>query len=266
MSIFQAIILGLVQGLAEFLPVSSSGHLVLFQDILGLRDVPLLFDIVLHLATLLAVLLVFRRRIWAILVALWHWATKKKVEADAENLALVLPLLGATAVTAVIGFVIQKYVADKETVHIVSIELLITAAALIASAFIKPGSKGYRQLGVKESLIVGIGQGLGVFNGISRSGFTISAALLSGLKREEAGEFAFLLAIPAILGAFVLELKDLDKLTASVPLGPMALSAFVAFVSGLLALTVLLRIIKKGKLAWFAAWLIPVGLAGLFLL
>lgn len=266
MSIFQAIVLGLVQGLAEFLPVSSSGHLTLFQDILGLGTVPLLFDIVLHLATLLAVLLVFRRRIWAILVAIWHWATRKQVEADKDNLAIVLPLVGATAVTAVMGFAIQKFVVPLETVHVVAGELLLTAAILIASAFIKPGNKGYRQLGLKEALLVGLGQGLGVFNGISRSGLTISAGLLGGMKREEAGEFAFLLAIPAILGAFVLQLKDADKLAASVPLGPMLISALVAFASGLFALTVLLRIIRRGKLAWFAAWLIPVGLAGLFLL
>lgn len=261
----QAVILGIVQGVAEFLPISSSGHLVLFKDLLGLGEVPLLFDISLHLATLLAVLIIFRRRILGILASLGRWALRKTGDADAENLALVLPALAATLLTAAIGFGIQKYL-PAEPVWLVSLELLVSAAILLGSVFLRTGERGYRQLTVGRGLVVGLAQGFGVFSGISRSGATITAGLLVGLKREEAGEFSFLLSVPAILGAFLLGLKDLDSLEASVDLGPLALSFAVAFVTGLLALSFLMRVVKRGKLAWFAAWLIPVGLAGLFLL
>lgn len=265
MSLAQAIILGLVQGLAEFLPVSSSGHLVLFKDILGLSELPLLYDVILHLATLLAILLVFRRRVLGILSSLGRWAAKRNGREDAANLALVGPLLVATVVTAAIGFAIQKLL-PAEGVRLVSIELLVSAAVLAASALLKPGSKGYADIGVGEGLFLGVAQGLGVFSGVSRSGMTITAGLAAGMRREEAGEFSFLLAIPAILGAFILELKDLGSLQASVEPLPLAVSALVAFLSGLLALSLLMRVVKRGKLAWFAAYLVPLGLAGLFLL
>ncbi len=266
MSMLQAIILGLVQGIAEFLPISSSGHLVLFKDVLGLADVPLLFDIILHLATLLAVFIVFRKRIGGILVAFGRWATRKPTRPqDEDNLAIIIPLLVATAVTGVMGYAIQK-VLPVEGPKLVSIELLITAAVLVAAGFLKPGTKGYAKIGIKESLLVGIGQGLGVFSGISRSGLTITAGMAGGMKREEAGEFAFLLAIPAILGAFVFELKDAGKLENTVPYLSLALATLIAFVSGILALKFLMNIVKRGKFAWFALYLVPVGIAGLFLL
>jgi len=265
MTILNAITLGLVQGLAEFLPVSSSGHLVLFKDILGLSEVPLLFDVVLHLATLVAVCVVFRKRIGGIFLSLARWIGKKNGEADADNLGLVIPALVATFVTGIMGLGISKLL-PTESVRFVSIELLITAAVLAASAFIKPGAKEYRNLGLREGLATGFAQGLGVFSGISRSGFTITAGLATGMKREAAGEFSFLLSIPAILGAFLVEMKDAGDLAAKVELLPMVVSALVAFISGVLALTLLMRIVKKGKLAWFAAYLVPVGLAGLFLL
>lgn len=265
MNMLQAVILGLVQGLAEFLPVSSSGHLVLFKDVLGLTEVPLLFDIVLHLATLCAVCLVFRRRIGGIFVSIARFLARKQGEADADNLGLVVPALLATLVTGVMGVAISKLLPVEGTT-LVSIELLVTAAVLAASAFLKPGTKGYRQLGPVDGLVTGFAQGLGVFSGISRSGFTITAGLARGMKREEAGEFSFLLSIPAILGAFLVELDDAGALMSSVDPLPLAVAALVAFVSGVLALSLLMRIVKKGKLAWFAAYLVPVGLIGLFLL
>ena len=264
MSILQSIILGLVQGLAEFLPVSSSGHLVLFKDILGLSEVPLLFDIVLHLATLLALVIVFRKRIWAILAAIGRWLGRRGKAADGENLAIVIPALIATAVTGVMGYAIAKFL-PAEGPRAVSVELFITGLILLASAFLKPGLKGYRELGPLEALVVGIGQGLGVFSGISRSGLTISAGLAAGMKREEAGEFAFLLAIPAILGAFVFELKDASSLSMSVPGLELGIASLAAFLSGILALKLLMRIVKGGKLAWFALYLLPLGLLGFFL-
>lgn len=265
MNTVQAIILGIVQGVAEFLPISSSGHLVLGKDLLDLGEVPLLFDISLHLATLLAVLIVFGRRIGAIFGSFFRWCLRKAGAADGENLAFIPPFLAATALTAGVGFLIQRYL-PVESVRLVSIELLVSAAILLASALLKEGGRGYRELGLGRGLLVGLAQGLGVFSGISRSGATITVGLAVGLKRELAGEFSFLLAVPAILGAFLLGLKDLAALETSVDWAPLALSFAVAFVTGLLSLSLLLRIIKRGRLAWFAAWLVPVGLLGLFLL
>lgn len=263
MSYVQAAILGLVQGLAEFLPVSSSGHLVIFKDILGLGEVPFAFDITLHMATLVAVLLVFRARIGAMFAALWRWLRGKAAKDD-PDLALIPPLLIATLVTAVMGFAIEKLV-PAEGAKAASAELLVTAAVLAATGFLKEGTRGPTGIGPLRALGIGVAQGLGVFSGISRSGFTIAAGMAAGLRRDLAGEFSFLLSIPAILGAFLLTLKDAPEVAQAVEAGPLAFSALVAFASGLAALTLLLRVIRKGRIAWFAVYLVPVGLAGLFL-
>jgi undecaprenyl-diphosphatase len=119
---------------------------------------------------------------------------------------------------------------------------------------------------MKQGVLVGLAQGFGVFPGISRSGITISAGLVSGLKREVAGEFAFLLVIPAIAGALVLKLKDIGELAGTVSPLPLLAGSLAAFVSGVLALMLLMPIVRKGKLAWFAVYLVPAGFIGLFLL
>jgi undecaprenyl-diphosphatase len=264
-NLIQATILGLVQGLTEFLPVSSSGHLVLFKDILGLEEVPLLFDIILHLATLVAIALVFRRRIAGILLSCWRRLRRSAGEEDAANLALVLPFLAATVLTAAMGFAIQRFLPVEGTT-LVSAELLVTALVLALSGLLKPGTRDFSALGIGRGLFIGFAQGLGVFSGISRSGMTISAGLAMGLKREEAGELSFLLAIPVILGAFILDFKDLGEMGRTVQALPLAWAFALAFVSGYFALRFLMRIVKGGRIAWFAVYLVPVSLAGLFLL
>jgi undecaprenyl-diphosphatase len=271
MTTLQALLLGLFQGIAEFLPISSSGHLLVIQKLMGLSDVPLLFDVILHLGTLLSIIVVFRRRIGGILAAIWRWIVnpgERKTVAethpgDPENLALVLPAIVATAVTGVIGYLIQKYL-PVESPRVVCGLFLVTAALLIVSSRIN-GGRGYKELGIARGALVGLFQGIGVFPGISRSGITISGGLATGLNRETAGEFAFLLAIPAILGAFVLELKDASALGASVGAFPLALGFVTAFAAGIVALSLLMPIVRKGKLAWFAVYLIPAGVLGLFL-
>jgi undecaprenyl-diphosphatase len=276
MNATKALILGLIQGIAEFLPISSSGHLELGKDILGLQDIPVLFDVILHLATLIVVLIVFRERILGILKALWTFffhrskatskgltKTQKRKDEEAKvNLAYVVPLLAATAVTAVLGFIIYEYL-PWNGVKAVSIQFLITAAVLGATALAKPGSRGPAEIGVPRSIFVGIGQGLGVISGISRSGLTISAGIFSGLDRQTAGEFSFLLAIPAILGAFLLSLKDLARMEAVVSFGQLALAFAAAFASGYVALKILIKVIKGGKLWVFAPYLLAVGILGL---
>ncbi len=262
MNYFQAVILGLVQGIAEFFPVSSSGHLVIFQDIFGLREMPLFFDISLHIATLLAVVIVFRKRIGGIFVSFWRLLRGKRGPEDADNLAILLPGLIATVITAAIGYAIQKFL-PPEGAKIASLELLVTAAVLAGTAFLKPGTGEYRSMTLGQGAVIGLAQGFGVFSGISRSGMTIAAGMAVGMRRDRAGEFSFLLSIPAILGAFILTLKDAAAVESSVELGPLAVAFVTAFLSGLLALSLLVKVIKNGKIAWFAAYLVPVGLAGL---
>ncbi len=265
MTVAQAGVLGLFQGIAEFLPISSSGHLLIFKNLMGLSTVPALFDVLLHLATLMSIVVVFRKRVAGIIVSIFRWVTKKQGEADAENLAIVVPALVATVLTAGIGLVVDRIDLSGQP-RIVAGFLLLSALILVASSRFGSGGLGYRTMGLKQGFIVGVAQGLGVFPGISRSGITISAGLASGLNRETAGEFSFLLAIPAILGALVLKLGDLAELAGSVAVLPLLVGSLVAFVVGVGALLVLMPIVRKGKLAWFAAYLVPVGLLGLFLL
>ena len=265
MTVAQACILGMFQGVAEFLPISSSGHLLVFKDIMGLSEVPALFDVALHLATLASILLVFRKRVLGVIVSICRWIAGKGGEGDAENLAIVVPALVATALTAALGLAIER-VDLSGSPKVVAGLLLVTAAVLVAGSRFKPGLAGYRAMGIRHGVVVGLAQGIGVFPGISRSGITISAGLASGLTRETAGEFSFLLAIPAILGALVLKLDDVAELAGTVAAAPLLAGCLVAFVVGVASLLLLMPIVRKGKLAWFAAYLAPAGLLGLFLL
>lgn len=274
MTAVKAIILGLIQGLAEFLPISSSGHLALFKNVLGLEQVPLVFDVILHMATLLAVVIVFWKRIVGMLKAFWLFVSKGRAglqigdgqdQGTQENLAVIPPLLAATVITAVLGYAIQKYFSD-ENIKFVAVRMLITAAILGLTFFVKPGARKLGSIGIGRSALIGVAQGVGVFSGISRSGITISAGIFSGLDREAAGEFSFLLSIPAILGALVLTLKDAGSMMAEVSAAHLALAFVTAFLSGYLALKFLMKIVKNGKLYWFAPYLLLVGAAGLLFL
>ena len=163
-----------------------------------------------------------------------------------------------------------KDVVEKLPIKFISVGFILTALLLVFSGFFaKKNTENKTQndgVSIKQGVICGLAQGFGVLPGISRSGITISGALFSGMKRETAGEFAFILAIPAILGAFLLELKDLDSLTSSVSVPVLLLGCVAAFLSGLFALKVLMKIVKKGKLGWFAAYLIPLGIITLIFL
>jgi undecaprenyl-diphosphatase len=260
----EAIIFGAVQGITEFLPVSSSGHLVLLKSLFELDAVPILFDVILHVATLLVVLIVFRRKIAAILLSLGRIVVRSPGEGDRENGRLFLVILVATAATALVGYAVSLLEMEGRP-KIVSILFCVTGLILIGAHFLG-GRKDYGNLGAKEGLITGVAQGIGVFPGISRSGITISASLLAGLSREKAGEFAFLISIPAILGAFVLELGDLSTLGTAVAAGPLVTGFAAAFLVGLLSLLLLLRLIRRGRLFFFAFYLIPLGVVGLIFL
>lgn len=284
MSVFQSIFLGILQGIAEFLPISSSGHLAVAQRLFALEDVPLLFDIFLHLATLGAVVLFFHKTIIRLFCVLGRWLTRKSREEDKSDLSMIVALLLGTFITGVIGIFFSDIVPTISE-KIICGGFIVTALILILSDFVDSKNQKKREaLGTQndekvvatdgsvagaqtvkpwQGLLIGFAQGLGVLPGISRSGSTIAGALLCGVDRKIAGEFSFLLSIPAILGAFILELKDFGSMSSSIGVGVVIAGCVAAFLSGFFALFVLMKIIKKGHLQWFALYLIPVGILGI---
>lgn len=278
MNILEAFILGIIQGISEFLPISSSGHLSIFSEFMDLSNVPILFDILLHVATLFSVLIVFRKKISGLIVSLckfisWHADKKGRKTAGTEgdagtqeipdenvvnDVRTILALITATLATGITGFILKDYAETLKPVFI-SVLFIITGILLVLSERIKHKNPT-ETVNYRQALVIGLAQGIGVLPGLSRSGVTISAALCSGVKRTSAGEFSFLLSIPAIVAAFIFEVKDADTLMGTVPLSSLAAGMVSAFTAGLLSLKFLLHLIKRGKLSWFACYLIPAGL------
>jgi undecaprenyl-diphosphatase len=259
MTIIQAMLLGAVQGVAEFLPISSSGHLAIAEELLGLAEVPLLFDILLHVATLASVCIVFRARIAELFGVLWRVITRSSPDSDRNDRTIIVALIVATAMTGIVGLAIKDFV-ESFSPFMISICLAVTGVLLFASGRYEP--KTTRAFpGAAQGFVIGIAQGIGVTPGISRSGATISASLLTGVNRKAAGEFSFLLSIPAILAAFILELKDADTLSGAVSAAPLAVGMITAFAVGYVSLKFLLGLINRGRLGWFALYLVPAGIA-----
>lgn len=259
-----SIILGIVQGLTEFLPISSSGHLELGKHLFGFQA-DLLFTVLLHLGTLMAVFIAFRRKIGTMFAALWRLVTRKKKDGDRLLLRLWLMLVIGTAATIPIALLIGKlnfYVNAHP--KLIGICFLLTAGVLILTVFFR-SKRDLDQVHPLKALFIGAAQGVAVLSGVSRSGLTIATSLAAGIKREHAGEFAFLLSIPAILGALVLELKDASSLILEVSLPAVIVGIVAAFVTGLGAIFILLKLIKSGKLWAFSFYLVPVGILTLIL-
>lgn len=276
MSIFQGIVLGVLQGIAEFLPISSSGHLIVAQNLFGLEEVPLLFDVFLHVATLLAVVLYFRKKIWELIYSFARIFVPVKnpsaarLEKKSEDTKYIAAIILATFVTGVLGVFSSKVISEI-SVKAVCAGFVVTALLLIFSSLLEkkhPASSeaSLKSPSWKQSLVIGLAQGIGTLPGISRSGSTIAGALFCGVKRDVAGEFSFIVSIPAILGAFILELKDLGEVSSSIGAEPVIAGCAAAFASGYIALSWLMRLIKKGRLEWFACYLIPVGILGMIFL
>jgi len=259
MTYLQSIILGIVQGASECLPVSSSGHLVVARHLMEIGEIPLLFDIMLHLPTLLAIVIVFHKRIGALFAVVYRFLARRTDPRDAENLRLLRTILIATAATAAVGYVLSR-LEDRLPIStgLVGALFLVTAAILLATRFFR-GKKRYADLTIRDAVITGAAQGVGVLPGISRSGVTLAAGLACGTDREKAGEYAFLLAIPAILGAFALEVGGIGEM--AVGAGILAAGMACSFVVGLASLLLLLRIIRRGRLYLFVLYLVPVGIA-----
>ncbi|RUA16067.1 MAG: undecaprenyl-diphosphatase UppP [Clostridia bacterium] len=265
MTTFHAFILGLIQGLTEFLPVSSSGHLVLLPWWLG-WDVPgLAFDALLHWGTLLAVVIYFWRDWWEMWMALVRKAQGHPVPGKDH---LLLAIIIGTIPAALLGFLFQDFFENLfGQPAAVAIFLIITGFLLIlAEHWTKTHQQGrpMEKLSYWDALLVGIGQALAIAPGISRSGSTIAAGLLRRLDRPTAARFSFLMGTPIIFGAGLLKLKDLIEMGINgTGLTPLVVGFLTAFVSGILAIGYLLRYLKNHTLTIFAYYVWAVALLSL---
>ena len=246
----EMLILSVVQGIAEFLPISSSGHLVLLQHAFGSMKETILINVVLHAGTLVSILCIFHRQILEIL---------------AKHHRVIPMLIIGTLPAAVVGLTIKKLYADVlESPWISASMLIVTGIGLLWIRKQPEGKTEYFDITWKQALAIGSFQAIGILPGISRSGSTIFAGLLFGLNRNAAATFSFLLAIPAILGATVLELKDLGAAPPDgMPRSYLLVGAAISFVVGLFALVWLKRWLGQGKLHYFAFWCIPAGILAL---
>ena len=240
---FQAIVLAVIQGITEWLPISSSGHLAIAQHLFGISP-PLFFDISLHLGTLASVVAFF----WKDLLGLVH------------RKDMLAYLAAASVPTAIIGLALKDFFAGfYSQIWLVGIALLLTGAFLFLTRYSKTG----KPIGLKTALIIGIAQGLAVAPGISRAGSTIGTGMLLGMDREQAAKFSFMLSIPAIIGATLIEGKGIA--VDSVEAGPMLLGIAVAAVVGYLSIGFLLDIIKKGNFSMFSYYCFGLGIITIIL-
>ena len=253
MNFLDAIILGLVQGLTEFLPVSSSGHLVLVEHILGAKSSGVSFELLVHFGTLLAVLIYFRKQIIAMVKSLFN-------STMVEERKLILFLIIGTIPAVIIALAFEHTIESAfDSPALTSVMLLVTGVMLLLTGL---APKKEKKLTWLNTLIIGIGQAMAIFPGISRSGSTISFGLFSGVKATTAAEFSFLLSIPAIAGAIVFKAKEIAGLDTSL-LGHYLVGTVMSFLSGLLAVYLLLSIIRKGKFQYFGIYCLLVGAFGL---
>ena len=250
MEILKSIVLGLIQGLTEFLPVSSSGHLVIFQNLFGITEATQAFSILLHLATLIAVFIYYWSDIWELIKNPFQRTTVLLIAGTIPT--VIMALLFNDTFDKVFGA--GKYI---------GFNFLITGCILLYADSRQDGRKKVRNMSIFDALVVGTMQGIAILPAVSRSGMTISGCLSRGLNRENAAKFSFLLSIPAILGAVVLTAKDIITgevdIAASVGVVPMTFGFVAAAVSGYFAIRFMVGVIKNGKLKWFSYYVFALG-------
>ncbi len=277
MTIIEAIILGIIQGLAEFLPISSSGHLAIAKFFFGFENSSISFDVFLHLGTLVAVFAVFYKDIFELIkeffgicadaisnvITFFKGGDKKyKKVIGTPYRRFVMLVIVSTIPTAIIGVLIKDIVEESAgTLIIPGICLLVTAVMLLVSDMLKDGNKTEKNTSWANALFIGACQGIATMPGISRSGTTITAGLVCGLKRDFVVKYSFIMSIPAILGAVVLEIPDMKADLAKTPAMCYVVGAIVAAVVGYICIKAMLVIVKKKKFKYFAYYCAAVGLA-----
>ena len=269
MTYFEAVILGLVQGLAEFLPISSSGHLALLQQWFGIdENKVLLFAVLLHVGTLISVFIVYWKDIWELIVELCltikDLFTGKGLRLEERPVRkLGVMIIVATIPTAIIGLLFNDLF-DKlyTSVLPIGIGLIITGFLLILAERTGNSSRGIQRMNFRNALFIGTVQGIAICPGISRSGSTLFGSLICNLDRKFAVKFVFLISIPSILGSAVMEAPDAIKAGFDMAqLGPVLVGMIVAAVSGLIAIKTMIKIVSDKKLSYFSYYVWALGAA-----
>lgn len=262
MELIKALLLGFIQGATEFLPVSSSGHLVLGSHLLGFSDQSVVFDVMLHLGTLVSVMVVFRRDIVHMVVAPWRWLTGDRSDETRHFLHWDAVIVVATIPAVIVGLTMKDLVeALFASILVVYLMLIVTGVTMILSSrLVDRGSR----ITWWRALLIGVGQACAIVPGLSRSGTTIFTAMLLGINRETAARFSFLMSLPAILGAAVLHAGEVINHPPSVQsMIYMAAGTLMAAVTGYLAIVLLLDIIRRNRLPWFGYYCLGVACIGL---
>lgn len=265
MNEFEAIILGLVQGLTEFLPVSSSGHLTIAKELFGIETSNLSFEVAVHAATVLSTIAAFRKEIWRLLVGFFNLKMNPEKEYIFKIFFSMIPVF-------IVGVFFKDYVEAifGSGLLIVGLMLLLTAFLLYISEVLSEkqqrraaanGAESGKSVGYKEAFIIGLAQAVAVLPGLSRSGSTISTGLMLGVKKSEIAQFSFLMVLIPILGEAFLELVGGEFAGAASGIAPLSLAlGFVAaFLSGLFACTLMINIVKRAKLWIFSIYCVLVG-------
>ncbi len=262
MSGWEALILGLVQGLTEYLPVSSSGHLEIGNYLLGIQgESNLLFTVLVHGATVLSTIVVLWAEIWSLIKNFFRFQWNEEMEYVCKIFVSMIPVL-------FVGVFLKDYVEELfgNGLLVVGCMLLVTAILLAFSYFAKPRSK--EKIGWKDAFIIGVAQACAVMPGLSRSGSTIATGLLLGCKKEKIAQFSFIMVIIPILGEMFLDIVGGDFAAAAqegIPATSLLIGFFAAFISGCVACKWMLNIVKKGKLIWFAVYCAIIGIAAIVL-
>ncbi|MEX0362107.1 undecaprenyl-diphosphate phosphatase [Flagellimonas sp.] len=255
MELIDAIILGIIQGLTEFLPVSSSGHLELGKAILGAESLPeesLLFTVVLHFATALSTIVVFRKDVWEIIRGLFQFKWNEETQFSLKIIISMIP-------AALVGFFLEDFleVFFDGAIIIVGIMLLITAILLYLADLAKTTDKG---VSYRSAFVIGMAQAVAILPGISRSGATISAAVLLGVDKSKSARFSFLMVVPLILGKMAKDILSGEIDFAGDQAIAMGAGFIAAFIAGLAACTWMLKLVRQSKLTYFAIYCLIIGL------
>jgi len=268
-TILQALFLGIVQGLTEFLPVSSSGHLVIFEHLLNVRLENINFDVFVHTGTLLAVLIYYRRQLIDLtLYFLRKSPSESSGRGEANNkvpASWFWYIIIGTIPAGIIGLLFEDYVTQAfNNVKLVGIVLVFCGIILISTRWVL---RGQRRFGILSSFLVGIAQSLAITPGLSRSGMTISTGLFLKIEPTRAADFSFLLSIPAVAGATILKLKEVvSSPPTTAQITTYLVGGITSFIVGYISIIIVLNIVKKGKFSYFGIYCIAIGLLSLLFL
>ena len=258
MTPFEAFLLGLIQAFTEFLPVSSSGHIELGKAFLNIANAnDLLFTIIVHFATVLSTLIVYRNDIWLIIKDLFKFEWNASTQFFIKIVISMIPV-------GIIGLLYKDQIEllFQGSVVFVCTMLLITGTVLAIASRVKPQEK---EISYMKAFLVGVAQAIAVLPGISRSGSTITTALMLGVKRTEAARFSFLMVIAPILGMTLLEVLELIETPKALPIGilPLSIGFFTSFIFGIVACKWMIKIVQKSKLFYFAVYCWVIGIIGI---